>query len=93
MKITIKAGGKNYPVDFKVFPTPNGLSLMAKDSKNLDILQQSISERGPSDVVIAFILEKEIEKKLKLPMEVDSSYQGAGFGFKFDMYSIAKKLK
>jgi len=30
---------------------------------------------------------------LKLPIDVDYGYQGAGYGFKLDLYSISKKLK
>ena len=38
-------------------------------------------------------LESYIEKKLGLVVYKDDKYQGAGYGFKLDMYSIIDKLK
>jgi hypothetical protein len=94
MKINIKAGGKTYKVDFKVLPQlkNKGLFAMAKSSKDLDELQAAIANRGAGDDLIGAIILKSIEKKLKLPMEIDRTYEGAGYGFVLDFYSIAKKL-
>ena len=94
MKIDIKAGGMKYSVDFKVLPQPKnkGLIAMAKSSKDLDELQTAIINRGVNDDMIGAIILKALEKKLKLPMEIDRNYEGAGYGFVLDFYSISKKL-
>jgi len=95
MKIDIKAGGMKYSVDFKMMPGQRDTHLIAiaKSSKDLDELQTAILNRGAGDDMIGVIIAKVVEKKLKLPIDVDHSYQGAGYGFKFDTYSIAQKLK
>lgn len=95
MKIDIKSGGKKYSVDFKVLPQlkNKGLFVMAKSSKELDELQAAIANRGAGDELIGAIILKSLEKKLKLPMEIDRTYEGAGYGFVLDFYSIAKSLK
>ena len=95
MKIDIKSGGKKYSVNFTIMPGRGDvhLSAIAKSSKDLDILQAVIEERGAGDDMIGVIIGKAIEKKLKQPIDVDHGYQGAGYGFKFDLYSIANKLK
>ena len=95
MKVDIKAGGKRYSVDFRIMPGSRDihLSAIAKSSKDLDELQTAIVNRGAGDDMIGVIIAKAIENKLKLPIDVDHSYQGAGYGFKFDTYAIANKLK
>jgi len=95
MKIDIKSGGKKYSVNFTIIPGRGDvhLSAIAKSSKDLDALQAAVEERGASDDMIGVIIGKAIEKKLKQPIDVDHGYQGAGYGFKFDLYSIAKSLK
>lgn len=95
MKIDIKAGGMKYSVDFRISPGQRDthLTAIAKSSKDLDELQTAIINRGVNDDMIGTIVAKAIEKKLKLPIDVDHGYQGAGYGFKFDTYSIAKTLK
>lgn len=95
MKIDIKSGGMRYSVDFRISSGQRDthLTAIAKSSKDLDELQTAIVNRGAGDDMIGVIIAKAIEKKLKLPIEVDHSYQGAGYGFKFDTYSIAKGLK
>ena len=95
MKIDIKQGGKKFSVNFLIVPGRGDVhfSAMAKSSKDLDIIQTAIEEKGAGDDMIGVIIGKAIEKKLKLPIEVDHGYQGAGYGFKFDLYSIAKSLK
>lgn len=95
MKIDIKSGGVKYSVDFRISPGQRDthLTAIAKSSKDLDELQTAIVNRGAGDDMIGVIVAKAIEKKLKLPIDVDHRYQGAGYGFKFDTYSIASKLK
>lgn len=95
MKVDIKAGGMKYSVDFRIMPGSRDthLSAIAKSSKDLDELQTAILNRGAGDDMIGVIVAKALENKLKLPIEVDHSYSGAGYGFKFDLYSIANKLK
>ena len=95
MKIDIKAGGMKYSVDFRIGPGQRDthLTAIAKSSKDLDELQTAIVNRGAGDEMIGVIIAKALENKLKLPIDVDHSYQGAGYGFKFDTYAIANKLK
>jgi len=95
MKIDIKSGGKKFSVNFTISPGQRDIhfSAIAKSSKDLDTLQDAIAERGAGDDMIGVIIGKAIEKKLKQPIDVDHGYQGAGYGFKFDLYSIAKSLK
>lgn len=95
MKVDIKSGGMKYSVDFRIIPggRDTHLTAIAKSSKDLDELQTAIINRGVNDDIIGNIIAKAIEKKLKLPIDVDHSYQGAGYGFKFDLYSITKGLK
>lgn len=95
MKIDIKSGGKQFSVDFRISPglRDTHLTAIAKSSKDLDVLQAAIASRGNTDEIIGRIIATAIEKKLKLPIDFDHGYQGAGFGFKLDLYSIAKSLK
>jgi len=95
MKIDIKSGGKRYSVNFSISPGRGDVhfSAIAKSSKDLDELQTAIINRGAGDDMIGTIVAKALENKLKLPIDVDHGYQGAGYGFKLDLYSIAKKLK
>ncbi len=94
MKVNIKAGSEKYNVDFKITPQlkNKGLVAMAKSSKDLDKLQSAIAARAGGDELIDYIILKVLESKLKLPMEIDRTYNGAGYGFVLDFYSIAKKL-
>ena len=95
MKVDIKAGGMKYSVDFTIHPGSRDTHLiaMAKSSKDLDELQSAIINRGVSDDLIGSIVAKAVEKKLKLPVEADHRWDGAGYGLKSDLYSIAKSLK
>ena len=95
MKVDIKAGGMKYSVDFRISPGSRDthLTAIAKSSKDLDELQTAIMNRGNNDEIIGKIVATALEKKLKLPVEFDYGYQGAGYGFKLDLYSIAKTLK
>ena len=94
MKINIKAGGTTHKVEFKFIPQlkNKGLIAMAKSSKELDALLSAISDRAGGDELIDYIILKELVKKFKLPFEIDHSYDGAGYGFVLDFYTIAKKL-
>ena len=60
---------------------------------DLDVLQQVISDTDDADTGIKEVIRQTIEKKLKLPIDIDYGYMGAGFAFKFDMYSIIDQLK
>jgi hypothetical protein len=95
MKIDIKSGGQKYSVDFKINPGRGDIhfTAIASSSKDLDELQTAIINRGGNDQTIGAIIAKALENKLKLPVDVDYGYQGAGYGFKLDLYSISKKLK
>ena len=96
MKIDIKSGGKRFTVNFKISPSSlkdTHLTAIAKSSKDLDTLQDAIASRGNTDEIIGKIIADAIEKKLKLPIDFDYGYQGAGYGFKFDLWSISDKLK
>ena len=94
MKINLKAGGKKHSIDFRVSTSRSAdIIVMAKTSKDLDTLQQVISDTDGADMGIKEILRQTIENKLKLPVEIDYIYMGAGFAFKFDIYSIIQKLK
>lgn len=96
MKVNIKTKNNNYTVDFKITPMQDneGLIAIAKNSKELDTLQNAMYDLYDStDELIGRIIAKALEKKLKLPIEQDRYYAGAGYGFKLDMYSIAKGLK
>lgn len=95
MKVDIKAGGNRYTVDFRITPGRGDthLTAIAKTSDDLDELQDAILNRGMNDDVIGKIIATALEKKLKLPVDLDYGWEGAGFGFKFDLYSIVKKLR
>ena len=93
MKVNLKLKGKNYKVDFKSVPNSNrGFSVMAATSKDLDVIQDIISDSNES-LIIQKALESHIEKKLKIPVQYDHSYLGAGYGFNIDLYSLIDKLK
>jgi len=95
MKIDIKSGGKKFTVNFTITPGRGDIDLvaMAKSSKDLDILHDAIDNRNAGEDLPGIIIAKAVEKKLKLPIEPAYGYTGAGFGLKFDKYSIAKSLK
>ena len=94
MKVDIKAGGQKYSVDFRILASQKNTHFTAipKSSKDLDELQTAIINRGVNDDMIGIIIAKALEKKLKLPIDVEYGYKGSGYGFIFDLYSIAKKL-
>lgn len=76
-------------VNFKVMGDSKGLTLMAASGNDLDGLQDAIE----NDVDVKEELRKTLEKQLKVPVEVDRGYDGAGFRFNIDFYSLAKKVK
>ena len=76
-------------IQFKVSPYRTGISLIAASGNDLDKLQDVM---GSEDEVKGEI-RKSLEKKLRIPIEIDRGYEGAGFGFKIDLYSLAKMVK
>jgi hypothetical protein len=76
-------------VNFKVMGDSKGLTLIAASGNDLDGLQAAIE----NDVDVKEELRKTLEKQLKVPVEVDRGYDGAGFRFNIDFYSLAKKVK
>ena len=76
-------------VNFKVMGDNKGLTLIAASGNDLDSLQDAIA----NDVDVKGELRKTLEKQLKVPVEIDQSYSGAGFRFNIDFYSLAKKVK
>ncbi|MDB2399655.1 hypothetical protein N9W01_00155 [bacterium] len=76
-------------IQFKVSPYRTGISLIAASGNDLDKLQDVM---GSEDEVKGEI-RKSLEKKLRIPIEIDRDYEGAGFGFKIDLYSLAKMVK
>lgn len=96
MKINFKAGNERFTIEFGISPgLSNGTHFvaMAKSSKELDKLQDYISKRGSNDDAVALGIAKAIEQKLKLPIEPVYGHQGAGYGLKIDLYSVANKLR
>lgn len=96
MKVSVKVNGKTHTIEFSLRPGPSSgphLVAIAKSSKDLDVVQDYIANQGTNDEVLGIVIAKAVEKQLKLPIEVDFAYPGAGFGLKFDLYSISKKLK
>lgn len=94
MKVNFKMGSESFQVDFTLSPTRNGgFSAIAKSSKDLDTLQRAIPLGVRGDDLISKIIADKIEKQTKLPIDVDYNHQGAGFGFKIDMYSLVKSIK
>jgi len=76
-------------VNFKVLGDSKGLTLIAASGNDLDGLQDAID----NDVDVKGELRKTLEKQLKVPVEIDGGYDGAGFRFNIDFYSLAKKVK
>ena len=76
-------------VNFKVMGDRNGLTLIAASGNDLDGLQDAIS----NDVDVKGELRNTLEKQLKVPVDIDHGYDGAGFRFNIDFYSLAKKVK
>ena len=93
MKVPFKLKNQNLVIEFILTPIKgSGFTAIAKTSKDLDKLQDLISASDAS-MVVQTGLQKYIEKKIKLPIDFDHNYNGAGYGFKIDIYSILKTLK
>jgi len=81
MKVNVKAGNKKYAIEFSVHPGPRTgphLVVMAKSSKDLDMVQDYIESQGGGDKIIFLIFAHVVDKQLKLPLEKDYGYPGAG---------------
>ena len=92
MKLIFKLNGKSNVVEFNTTPTKSGgISCMAKTSKDLDVLQDIISDSNEG-MVIQKGLQNYLETKLKLPIDIDFDYNGAGYGFKIDIYSLLRRI-
>jgi len=76
-------------IQFKVSPYRTGISLIAASGNDLDKLQDVMS----SGDEVKGEIRKSLEKKLRIPIEIDRDYEGAGFGFKIDLYALAKMVK
>lgn len=93
MKIPFKIKGKAETIEFSLSPlSDGGFSVMAKSTKDLDKLQDLIASED-SSLVVQKGIQKYIESKLKLAVDIDYGHRGAGYGFKIDMYSLLSKLK
>ena len=93
MKIPFKIKGKSEVIEFTTSLTKGGgFSVIAKSSKDLDKLQDLIASEN-SSMVVQKGIQQYIESKLKLAIDTDYNYRGAGYGFKLDMYSLLSKLK
>ena len=96
MKTKFKLGSETYQVQFTLTPYSTGKSGFAaipKSTKDLETLQRAIPLGVKGDDLIGKILAGQIEKQIKIPVEPDYGYSGAGFGFKIDMYSLVKSIK
>jgi hypothetical protein len=93
MKVNFKLKSNTYSAEFNVAPIikDGGIACMAKTSKDLDVLQDIISNTNEG-LIIQKALQVHLESKLKLPIDINFDYKGAGYGFKIDMYSLVKKL-
>ena len=93
MKIPFKIQGKREDIEFSLSPTKDGgFAVIAKSSKDLDKLQDLVSSEN-SSMVVQKGIQQYVESKLKLAIDIDYNYRGAGYGFKLDMYSLLGKLK
>ena len=91
MKVAFKVGGKRHSVDFRVSTSRNtDFVVMAKDSKNLDILHQLTAD---GDAAVKEGIKQKLEFRLNTSILIDHNWNGAGFGFNVDFYQLIKKLK
>jgi acetolactate synthase regulatory subunit len=91
MKVAFKIDGKRHSVDFRVSTSRHtDFIVMAKDSKNLDILNQLTVD---GDRAVKEGIRQKLEFRLNVSMLIDYNYQGAGYGFNVDFYQLIKKLK
>lgn len=66
------------------------LSLVPKSTKNLDKVDSIIQTLDEKDF-ISLVVER-LYKKTKLKWQRDTSYRGAGYGFKLDSKELLKQL-
>jgi hypothetical protein len=93
MRIPFKIKGKTETIEFSLSPNKDGgFAVIAKSTKDLDKLQDLISSEN-STMAVQKGIQKYIESKLKLAVDINYNYPGAGYGFKIDMYSLLGKLK
>ena len=94
MKIDFKAGNEKFTIDFLISQggrdSDADFVAMAKNSKELDKLQDYISKRNAGDKAIGDIIASVIEKKIGVPCDRSVWYKGAGFGISIDTYSLIK---
>ena len=93
MRVGFKHKGKSHRVDFIVNTTMyTDLIFIAKTSKDLDVIDE-LKDTDAGDRPIREGIKQMIEKQLKIDINHDWNYDGAGYGFNLDMYGIIKKLK
>jgi len=94
MKVDFKAGNEKFTIDFSISQggrdSDADFIAMAKNSNELDKLQDYISKRTSGDKAIGDVLASVIEKKLGVPCDRSVWYKGAGFGINIDTYSLIK---
>jgi len=91
MKVTFLSNRQKIEVNFNTTKTKSGFAVMAKTSKDLDKLQDLVANSNKT-LIIQKGLEEYIMKKLDLDIYTDDNYQGAGYGFKINYYTILNKL-
>ena len=92
MKVAFKHSGKTHRIEFRLSTSRfTDIILIAKSSKDLDILNPLTNEDGGRAVKEA--MKQKLEFRLSIPITIDWNYDGAGFGFNVDFYGVIKKLK
>ena len=92
MKVAFKHKGVSHRIDFRVTTSRfTDIVLLAKSSKDLDILKPLTDEDGGRAVKEA--IKQKLEFRLNIPINIDYNYDGAGYGFNVDFYGVIKKLK
>jgi len=76
-------------VSFKVMGDKGGLTILPTTGNDLDKVQDAIE----NDIDVKEELRKSLEKQLKIPVEIERGYEGGGFRFIIDFYSLAKQVK
>ncbi len=84
-----KFGKHNIQFQVSARPNDGSIVLIAKTSNDLDSLQTAIADDSFDKADLA----KSLEKKLRIPIEVDYGWKGAGYAFKIDLYSLVKMVK
>ena len=76
-------------VSFKVMGDKGGLTILPATGNDLDKVQDAIA----ADIDVKEELRRSLEKQLKIPVETERGYEGGGFRFIIDFYSLAKQVK